>query len=115
MQKRKHSILEILASTAIGFAISLSALYFIFPFFGIESTHSKNIGITVFFTVISIIRGYFVRRFFNKKVTVFTLDDLKTMRAAVISAIERSTFPSKYHAALVNILKKINGKISSDL
>jgi hypothetical protein len=39
----------------------------VLPLFGIHSTALKNLGITICFTVISILRGYLIRRYFNKK------------------------------------------------
>lgn len=51
----------------VGFGISLASIFIIFPLVGIESTPIKNIGITAYFTVISIVRGYVLRRWFNKK------------------------------------------------
>lgn len=67
MQTKKQSFIEICTSTAVGFAVSLTATFFIMPLFGLASTPVKNLGITVFYTVISIIRGYVIRRWFNKK------------------------------------------------
>lgn len=68
MQTKKQSIIEICTSTAVGFAVSLTATFFVMPLFGFTSTPVKNLGITIFYTVISIIRGYVIRRWFNKKV-----------------------------------------------
>lgn len=65
MQTKKQSLVEIIISTAIGFVVSLISTFILFPIVGIESTSSKNVMVTVSFTVISIVRGYFVRRFFN--------------------------------------------------
>jgi hypothetical protein len=67
MQTKKQSLLEAMASTFIGFTVSLISTFLVFPIFNIESTPIKNVGITIFFTVISITRSYIVRRFFNKK------------------------------------------------
>lgn len=67
MQTRKHSFVESLSNTAVGFVISLASLYVVFPFFGIETSHGTNVLITLYFTVISITRSYIIRRFFNKK------------------------------------------------
>ncbi len=67
MQTKKHSLIEAITNTAVGFFISLSATFLIFPIVGIESTGFKNVVITLFFTVISVFRGYVIRRFFNKK------------------------------------------------
>jgi uncharacterized membrane protein len=66
MQNKKQSLLEAISNTSIGFLISLGATFLIFPIMGIESNAGKNIIITIFFTVISILRGYLLRRLFNK-------------------------------------------------
>lgn len=65
MQTKKMSLIETLSSVAIGYIISLVAQMIIFPFFGINISFSENLAIGLFFTVVSIIRGYYVRRFFN--------------------------------------------------
>lgn len=64
-QTKKQSFIESIANTFIGFIISLASTFMIFPLMNVASTPSKNIAITVFFTVISIIRGYVIRRYFN--------------------------------------------------
>lgn len=66
-QSKKNSLLEAVTNTAVGFMISLSATFIIFPLVGIESSAGKNILITLFFTVISIARGYLLRRLFNRQ------------------------------------------------
>lgn len=67
MQTKKQSITEAITNTAVGFGISLASIFILFPGLGIESTPMKNVGITAYFTVISIGRGYILRRFFNRK------------------------------------------------
>lgn len=67
MQTRKHSLYESLINVAIGYGISLASLFIIFPLMGIESSGTKNLIITFYFTVISILRSYILRRWFNKK------------------------------------------------
>jgi len=67
MQTKKQSLTESLTNTAIGYVISLLSLFVIFPILGIESSTSKNIVITLYFTIISIVRSYVLRRFFNNK------------------------------------------------
>ncbi len=67
MQTKKQSLIESITNTLVGFCISLGASFIIFPMVGIESTGSKNIIIVLFFTVISIVRGYVIRRVFNYK------------------------------------------------
>lgn len=65
MQSKKHSLLEAALSTFIGFFVAYWAGWFILPAFGFAVTHQSNFIITCLFTVISVIRGYLVRRLFN--------------------------------------------------
>ena len=64
-QTRKHSAIETVAGVAIGFVVSLAAAVIVFPLFGHAFTLGQNVGITIIFTVLSIARGYVVRRWFN--------------------------------------------------
>ena len=65
MQSRRQSMIETAASVAIGYLVALASQLAIFPLFGIHATLSDNLLIGAWFTVISIVRGYYVRRFFN--------------------------------------------------
>lgn len=65
MQTKAQSIIEVLAGTAFGFGIALLAQVLITKHYGIISTFAQDVWITIFFTGISIVRGYAVRRFFN--------------------------------------------------
>lgn len=65
MQSKKMSLIETLSSVAIGYIISLAAQMIIFPIFKIEVSFEDNLLIGLFFTAVSIIRGYYVRRLFN--------------------------------------------------
>jgi len=67
MQTKTHSIIESVLSTFIGLFINVTAQHFIFPLFGIYINWGQNLMIASIFTVISIIRGYVIRRFFTKK------------------------------------------------
>lgn len=65
-QSRRQSVIETVASTAIGFGIAFLATWAVMPIFGHHVTHADNFWITTIFTVISLVRGYFVRRMFNR-------------------------------------------------
>ena len=65
MQTKKMSLIETVSSVIIGFIVALISQLGIFPILGIEVTFSENLLLGLFFTVVSIIRGYYVRRFFN--------------------------------------------------
>ncbi len=64
-QAKRHSLLEACISTAIGFVVAFVSNYVIMRAFGFTLTLGQNFWITVFFTVVSVIRGYYVRRMFN--------------------------------------------------
>ena len=64
-QSRRESFIEALVGTAIGFCVALVGQVFIMAYYGIASTLVQDFGITLFFTGISIIRSYAVRRFFE--------------------------------------------------
>ena len=65
MQSKKMSLIETLSSVAIGYIISIASQMIILPIFGINVSLTDNLIIGLFFTAISIIRGYLVRRLFN--------------------------------------------------
>ena len=66
MQTKMQSLIETVSSIAIGFVIALAAQSFIMWVEGIEADFMRDIRVTVFFTVISLIRSYYVRRLFNR-------------------------------------------------
>lgn len=65
-QTRRMSAVETVAGVAIGFAVSVCLSFVVYPLFGHAFTLSQNVGITIIFTVASIVRGYLVRRAFNR-------------------------------------------------
>ena len=65
MQSRRHSLLETVFSTVIGYAVAITTQIIVFPWFDIHTSAQDNIAIGAIFTVVSIVRGYCVRRLFN--------------------------------------------------
>jgi hypothetical protein len=64
-QIRKGSLTETLLNTAIGYTIAVTTQVIVFPRFGIHAPLTTNMAIGVVFTVVSIARGYAVRRLFE--------------------------------------------------
>lgn len=65
-QTRKGSLIEALINTAIGFGINYLTNLLILPHFGFTSlTWDVNLLIGFSYTIISVVRGYVVRRWFN--------------------------------------------------
>lgn len=64
-QTRKQSVVETIAGTVIGYVVAVIANAIVLPLFGYQTTVGDNMGIAVVFTIISLLRGYAVRRLFN--------------------------------------------------
>lgn len=67
MQSRFHSFLESLANIIVGYSIAVLSQVLIFPLFGIVIPLRSNLAIGACFTVVSLLRSYAIRRFFNRK------------------------------------------------
>lgn len=65
-QTRLGSVAETVIGTAIGFAVSWAATPLILAMFGYRAGARTAFGITVVYTILSLLRGYFVRRLFNR-------------------------------------------------
>jgi len=71
-QSKLESLEETLVSVGTGFIVAMIIQFMIVPFvIGIHPTAGQNILITVIFTVASIIRGFYVRRIYNKHKGIF--------------------------------------------
>jgi hypothetical protein len=66
-QTRRQSLAESIAQQVVGLLLSLLAWEFIIgPIWKIQTTVGDNIAITMVFTALSMVRGYFLRRLFNR-------------------------------------------------
>lgn len=66
MQSKKQSFKESVVNVAVGYAVALISQLIVFPIVGVQSTFTQNIKISLYFTIISLIRSYLIRRYFNK-------------------------------------------------
>ena len=67
MQSKLQSLIESLTNILIGYLTALFSQVLIFPIFDIYVSFQDNLLIGLYFTIISLIRSYLVRRYFNKK------------------------------------------------
>ena len=67
MQTKKQSIIESLTNILVGLITSFLIQLIIYPLLNIPVSLNQNIIITVVFFIVSFLRGYLIRRFFNKK------------------------------------------------
>jgi dipeptide/tripeptide permease len=66
-QSKLESAIESFTNTAIGFGIALIVNGFCFWLFDLNATFFDNLGITLIMTLVSLVRGYVVRRWFNRR------------------------------------------------
>jgi hypothetical protein len=69
MQSKTQTAIEVTVSTAVAFAISVALQQWLVAPLSLRwhllDTFNGNLGITVFYTLISLARSYGFRRFFN--------------------------------------------------
>lgn len=66
-QTRLGSLIEAIINVIIGFTINYTANMLIFPLFGFHITPGANFALGLIYTVISVVRSYCVRRWFNAR------------------------------------------------
>ena len=66
MQSKRHSFLEAVLNTAIGYFIAIATQMAVFPLFGIHIPFHEDLLIGLIFTVVSLVRSYALRRLFNR-------------------------------------------------
>lgn len=66
MQSRVGSLVEATTSTLVGFLVAVLTQVVVFPIYGLEVGLGGNLQIALIFTVVSVLRGYCIRRLFNR-------------------------------------------------
>lgn len=65
-QSKAMSAVESLTNVAIGYGVAITTQVLVFPLFDIHASTSSHLAIGAVFTVVSLIRSYALRRFFNR-------------------------------------------------
>jgi len=68
MQSKKYSLIEATTNTTIAFIISLTCGVLVYPLYFPEVKFHQTFELILMFTILSILRGYIIRRFFNKNI-----------------------------------------------
>lgn len=64
-QTRTMSLIEAVTNVIVGYALAVITQILIFPIFGLHATLAQNLKLGLVFTVVSIARGYALRRLFE--------------------------------------------------
>ena len=67
MQTKKQSMIETLTSVFVGWLIGVILNMLVLPLFDYDITVVDSLWVSLIFTVVSVIRGYIIRRWFNSK------------------------------------------------
>ncbi len=66
-QSKIGSLIESIINILIGYFVALASQLMIFPLFDINISLQTNLWIGLWFTIISLIRSYIIRRWFNAR------------------------------------------------
>jgi hypothetical protein len=72
-QTKLGSLIEAFINIVIGFGINFTANMTIFPLFGWSISVEQNIALGACYTVISLVRSYVIRRWFNARLHAVSL------------------------------------------
>ena len=67
MQSKKESLIETLTSVFAGWLIGVILNMLVLPLFDYDVSLTDGVLISIIFTVVSVIRSYIIRRWFNSK------------------------------------------------
>ena len=66
MQSRRQSLIEATTNVVFGYALAVITQIVVFPWFGLQVSLGENLAIGCVFTGISLLRGYALRRLFER-------------------------------------------------
>ena len=64
-QSRLMSLVEAVTNVVVGYGLAVWVQLLVFPLFGLETTLRQSLGIGAIFTLVSLVRGYLLRRVFE--------------------------------------------------
>jgi hypothetical protein len=59
------SLVETFANVAVGYGVAVATQAMVFPLFGLRASIEDNLLIGAIFTIVSVVRGYTLRRLFE--------------------------------------------------
>ena len=65
-QSRRMSLIEAATNVIVGYALAVGMQIVVFPVFGIHIALGDQLSIGLAFTAISLVRGYVLRRLFER-------------------------------------------------
>ena len=66
MQSKRASLIEAGTNVIVGYTVAVGSQLVLFPLFGIHVNPGEHLLLGMFFTTISLVRSYMLRRVFNR-------------------------------------------------
>jgi hypothetical protein len=67
-QSKLGSLVESFTHVFIGYFLSLAVQFIVYPLYGASFSVQQNIEIGLIFMIVSLVRGYVIRRWFNDSI-----------------------------------------------
>jgi hypothetical protein len=65
-QSRRMSLIESATNVVVGYVLAIATQFVVFPWFGIETGLAEHLAIGLAFVAVSLVRGYVLRRLFER-------------------------------------------------
>ena len=65
-QSRLMSLIEAITNVTVGYILAIATQIVVFPWFGLEAALGEHLAIGAAFVVVSLARGYLLRRLFER-------------------------------------------------
>lgn len=65
-QSRLMSLVEAATNVTVGYGLAVVTQIIVFPWFGLEAALGEHLAIGAAFVVVSLVRGYLLRRLFER-------------------------------------------------
>lgn len=65
-QKRVASLIEAATNAIVGYGLAIATQIAVFPWFGLETGLTEHLAIGLVFVGVSLVRGYLLRRLFER-------------------------------------------------
>jgi len=65
-QSERGSLIEAVANTVVGYGLAVATQFAVFPIYGLQVGVVENLGLGLVFTAVSLVRGYLLRRLFDR-------------------------------------------------
>ena len=65
-QSRGMSLAEATTNVIVGYVLAIATQFVVFPWFGLQAELEDHLAIGLFFVAVSLVRGYLLRRLFDR-------------------------------------------------